>query len=207
MSSNVHEALIDVRKAYRLLADYQRKVLDLVGFIGDSFGRNYSGGYSKYGAPTPRNGQGRLDRWSWDWLTMYFYEFHFGTEKVANDDIVFSVFVVSDTGYYNEKYNNQRLDKRETERFTNPKESETKLIFLIGKNKWQHQGIFSENFNKPEFIMENEGVESDENGKMIFKSYLLTDFVNQNKAEEKLKDFEMYCKENNIDFKLQKKKI
>ena len=84
MQKEVESAFTEVRKAYRLLADYQRKVLDLVDFIGSSFGRTYSGGYPKYGNPSPRNGRGSLDYWSWDWLNLYFYEFHFGTEKIDN---------------------------------------------------------------------------------------------------------------------------
>jgi len=207
MQENLNNAFVEVRKAYRLLADYQKKVLDLVDFIGNSFGRTYAGGHSKYGDPTPRNGKGSLDLWSWDWLTMYFYEFSFGTENINNQELTFSVFIVSDTGYYDEKTRNKTLDKRDTEVFTSPQESETKLIFLVGKDMWEHKGVFVDNFNKPEFLTKSGGKESDEKGIMLYKSYSLANFSNQKNAEEQLKDFEQYCKSYDIEFKFIEKKI
>lgn len=207
MQDNVNNALVEVRKAYRLLADYQRKVLDLIDFIGSSYGRIYQGGYAKYGYPTPRNGKGNLDLWGWDWINMYFYEFHFGKELVGNHELFFSIFIVSDTGYYNERKTNSFLDKTDTELFTKPEESETKLIFLIGKNKWEAGGLFDENFNKPEFILPKEGSEGKDDNIMIFKSYPLAEFSSQENAEKQLKDFELYCKQFDIDFNLIEKEI
>lgn len=207
MQKDLNNAFIEVRKAYRLLADYQRKVLDLVDFIGNSFGRTYHGGHSKYGDPTPRNGKGSLDLWSWDWLTMYYYEFHFGTQEINNDKITFSVFIVSDTGYYNGKINNKKLDKRETELFTSPQDSETKLIFLVGKNRWEHGTLFAENFNNPEFITTKEGNESCDKGIMLYKSYSLVAFSDQENAEKQMKDFEQYCKSHDVELKFLEKKV
>lgn len=38
MSTNLQEALLDVRKAYRLLADYQQRMFELLGFIRERLG-------------------------------------------------------------------------------------------------------------------------------------------------------------------------
>ena len=40
MASDIKDALLDVRKAYRLLADYQQRVLELLSFIREKLGAN-----------------------------------------------------------------------------------------------------------------------------------------------------------------------
>lgn len=39
--TTIEDALLDVRKAYRLLADYQQRVLELLGFIREELGATY----------------------------------------------------------------------------------------------------------------------------------------------------------------------
>jgi len=107
--NELKNSLIEVRKAYRLLYDYQKKVLDLVQFIGTEFGRSYKGGYSKYSNVTPRNGKGHLSNWGWDWLNMYYYEFNFHNEE--NKDF-FSVVLISDTGYYEAKDEDENFNDK-----------------------------------------------------------------------------------------------
>ena len=97
---DIQQVLLDVRKSYRFLYQYQKRILDLISFIGGKYNRQYSGGLAKFSSPAPRNGGGNLGCWAWDWLNMYFYEFYFGTEKQENDNITFSVFLVNDTGYF-----------------------------------------------------------------------------------------------------------
>ena len=41
MSTQIDKALLDVRKAYRLLADYQQRVLELLSFIREELGASY----------------------------------------------------------------------------------------------------------------------------------------------------------------------
>jgi hypothetical protein len=79
--SDFENALIDVRKAYRLLYLYQRRVMDLVQFIGDSLTFRYAGGWSWFSDNTPKGGKGSLENWAWDWINMYFYEFNFSAKK------------------------------------------------------------------------------------------------------------------------------
>lgn len=77
MNPAPQETLRNVRHAYRLLHDYQRLVLDSLKFIGNQLGFHYRGGWNKYCGGAPRDGKGSLDNWAWDWLGLYFYEFHF----------------------------------------------------------------------------------------------------------------------------------
>lgn len=39
--TSIDSALLDVRKAYRLLADYQQRILELLGFIREELGADY----------------------------------------------------------------------------------------------------------------------------------------------------------------------
>jgi hypothetical protein len=116
MLEDNNDILLEIRKSYCLLFQYQARILDLIGFIGDSFECKYEGGYPRFSNSAPNKGKGRLDNWAWDWLNMYYYEFNF-TRKSAK--ITFSVFLLNDTGFYETK-----------EKFKEKKVLEKKLVHL-----------------------------------------------------------------------------
>jgi hypothetical protein len=95
----IEQALLDVRKAYRLLHDYQRAALDAARYIGAQLGLTYNGGYSNFSDCAPRNGKGQLTCWAWDWLNLVFYDFHF-SKKFGEKDFNLSIWLFSDTGYF-----------------------------------------------------------------------------------------------------------
>ena len=59
MANDIKDALLDVRKAYRLLADYQQRVLELLSFIREKLGANNY--YYCYRNSAPRSFE-RLER-------------------------------------------------------------------------------------------------------------------------------------------------
>ena len=67
-NNNLNQSLIEVRKAYRILFDYQSRILDLISYIAGKTQFNYNGGYSKFSNSGPRDGKGKLNFWAWDWL-------------------------------------------------------------------------------------------------------------------------------------------
>lgn len=72
----LQQTLNDVRKSYRLLALYQRRILDTVKFIANHYNLQLQSGHSKF-SNTAKKGRGvQFDQWSWDWLSMYLYEFN-----------------------------------------------------------------------------------------------------------------------------------
>jgi hypothetical protein len=200
MQQNANNTLQEVRKAYRLLFDYQTRVLDLIGFIGSSFNYDYNGGYSKFSNGSPNNGKGKLSLWAWDWLSMYFYEFNFITKK---DNMAFAVFLVNDTGYF-QKNKESKIAKTTVSAFDAVENSKTKLIFVVGKNTWDGWG---KNWDNENFILEEAGHKILDDKVMLFKSYLLDDFFDEEKAIEKLKDFENYCKSYGVNFKYKEKTV
>jgi len=203
--NELKNSLVEVRKAYRLLYDYQKKVLDLVQFIGTEFGRSYNGGYSKYCNVTPRNGKGYLSNWAWDWLNMYYYEFSFHNKE--NKDF-FSVVLISDTGYYEAKDEDENFnDKLEINKYKDVENSSTKLSLVYGDKIWECDGFLKNDcWEDPKFILGNQGVYAKENNlsKMIFKSYNLEEFSNKESAIRILRDFSSFCIDNGINLKLKR---
>ncbi len=206
MQQNKNNTLQEVRKAYRLLFQYQTRVLDLIDFIGSSFNYEYNGGFPKFSNSSPNKGKGNLNAWAWDWLNMYFYEFSF-THK--EDKIKFSIFLVNDTGYFKKVKKNREnkenlISKTKISAFENIEESETKLIFVIGKNTWKPWG---NDWHDDEFILNEQGNKVLRDEVMLFKSYLLEDFFDEADAIEKLRDFQIYCNGFGVEFKYQERKI
>ncbi|MDC0302682.1 hypothetical protein OAL23_00780, partial [bacterium] len=108
--AEIDSLLIDVRKSYRLLHNYQRLVLDSLKYIGNQLNMPYRGGWTIFCGNQARNGKGCLDQWAWDWLGMYAYEFRFdlrhdndrGIEIPEGDFVTVAASVISDTGYFEE---------------------------------------------------------------------------------------------------------
>jgi len=206
--------MIEVRKSYRLLYEYQKRILDLVDYIGKKFkleynGKKlileYNGGYSHFSNTSPRNGSGSLDSWAWDWLNMYYYEFHFKDIKIQNKDhkdiIYFSIFLLNDDGYF-KTFKEQKIGRASLSNFENAKNSESKLIFVVGKNMWESWG---NNWDDLDFVLGIEGknIKNQQNNQiMIFKHFLVEDFYNEENAIKCLRDFEIFCEGNGINFRI-----
>ena len=93
---------LEVRKAYRLLFDYQRRILDLMKFVGETYDLPYKKGKPLFSSKAGN----KLTNWSWDWIYMYCYDFRFeGKEK--DNPIQFSVILKNDSGYYDANLENK----------------------------------------------------------------------------------------------------
>lgn len=188
--------LVDVRKAYRLLYLYQRRVMDLVQFIGDSLSFRYSGGYPLYSDNTPRDGKGDLDKWAWDWLTMYFYEFKFSSRDFNETTIHFSVCIQSDTGYYDTGSENPL----EVDLFSEVTAASTRLIFFAGRNTSydDHHHVVSD--SNPLYKKGSlDYIFKDGDRVFLAKSYPLTEFISADSTLKTLEHWLEFCKENGIN--------
>lgn len=204
------DILTEVRKAYRLLFDYQTKLLALVKYIGGKYGYNYNGGYPKFSNNQPRQGRGNLDDWAWDWLNLYFHEFHFGSKKIdVNTKMYFSLFILNDDGYFLAcQKEQQNVGRVNPNKFEKPENSNSKLIFVVGLNSWIGKAYFAENnWSNQRFTLEEKGIHEDENGKMFYKTYPLENFFEENNAIVQLADFERECHVIGIPFKQIKMEI
>ena len=144
--SEIESSLVDVRKAYRLLYDYQRAALDAVKYIGSQLGFDYQGGYSHFSDSAPRDGRGSLDNWAWDWLNLMFYEFHFQREGAKGKLVNLSIWLFSDTGYFISDH--AAPDKRAVNTYASSEKSGTKLGIVV-YHHWKEQ-YHGQLFDTPE---------------------------------------------------------
>lgn len=125
----LEQALLDVRKAYRLLHDYQRSALDAAKYIGTQLGFDYQGGYSAFSSSAPMNGRGKLESWAWDWLNLVCYDFHFQREIAGYGKINLVMCLMSDTGFYVSELT--EVSRTDVTTFKAAEGSETKVGFLL----------------------------------------------------------------------------
>lgn len=193
-NNNITNTLIEVRKAYRFLYEYQKRILDLINYIGNQYKLNYQGGYPKFSRAAPNNNRGRLDNWAWDWLNMYYYEFNFKTREIEENTLYFSVFLISDTGFYktNPFEGRNHYNKLDISTYADAEKSDTKLIFTAGKNIWGTWGFL---WDEDSFLLQDEGeVKENENKIAFFKSYNLERFANEEGALKCINDFREHAK-------------
>ena len=193
----LQQVLPEVRAAYRLLYFYQNRVLGTVQYIADTLGRRFAGGWSKFSDVCPRDGKGSLENWAWDWLNMYHYEFHLGDQAVEDQWIRLSVFLQSDTGFYDRP----GADELAPATFAPVEESATRLKFLVGRNLWH--GSVAEEFAKTNAKACNDYVriEGEQDGKagfLIVKSFPLEEFADEVAIRARLQELVSYCRTNGI---------
>jgi hypothetical protein len=195
------KSLVDVRRAYRLLYLYQRRVMDIVQFVGTSFDFKFEGGWPWYSDPTPHDYKVKLDNWSWDWLNMYFYEFGYKPKKLENGDkLYFSMFIQSDTGYYD----NKASEENRPETFASVQDSATQIILLAGLNCEWMENAFKDDFEKRPYKLFESGAADycktdKESGKVLLgRAVPLSRFINQAETEQVLEEWRAYCEGNGI---------
>lgn len=213
---NLEKVLIDVRTAYRLLHDYQRRLLDIVISIRDGYNRNYFQSQPKFSDRTPSKNDKHLDRWSWDWLNLYYTEFKFDSYSDGQNEHHFGIFLISDDGYYRneliekkesrwEEQKNKIFygsDRVETQKFAHPAESDSKLILVAGVNIYKPEGVYGNSFNLPQFILSSEQSYKNEEGVMISKTLSLNNLVDKDALDKILNEFDNSCQQNNIIVKI-----
>ncbi|WP_454254133.1 hypothetical protein [Pseudomonas sp. Marseille-Q8238] len=107
MTTPLQDALLDVRKAYRLLADYQQRMFELLGFIRDRLGaRDY---YQQYAHPYSQGLRGleKYDNSGMRYLPFYDLSaiwLKTGEQEAPWNnqiagDLMFGAWVRSDTGF------------------------------------------------------------------------------------------------------------
>jgi hypothetical protein len=200
---NINQVLLDVRKSYRLLYEYQRKMLDIVKFVKGKYRLDYEGGYPKFSKSAPGEGRGNLENWAWDWLSMYFYEFHFYPQKHGDNLTHFSIFLLNDTGYFLTK-KEKDIHRKTLSAFADVEKSESKLILIAGHNQWD---AWNADWLDIEFTLSPSGVKREADKSLLFKQYNVADFANEAGAVFCLKDFSAFCAESGCTLKYFEKQI
>ena len=75
-NNEMHEVeglMLDVRKSYRFLYEYQRRVMDLISFIAGYWGFVYDKGEPLFCKPPSHKKINPSINWAWDFLLFYNY--------------------------------------------------------------------------------------------------------------------------------------
>lgn len=107
MTATLQDALLDVRKAYRLLADYQQRMFELLGYIREQLGATAYHHEYVYPLPQGLDGLEKRDNSGWRYLPFYGLSAIWLKNKGQDapwdnhrpGDCMFGAWVRSDTGF------------------------------------------------------------------------------------------------------------
>ncbi len=175
--------LEDVRKSYRLLALYQRRLIDIVKYVGNKYNQEFDSGWAKFSRAVGNGNRARIDALSWDWLNLYLYEFNMGQRKIGDDDYSFKIVHQADTGYY-DKNKIEKINKADVEHYENASQSQSRLFFVFSKNE---NGCPLKHLLNAHLTSKSNGVLH--NGNWIAVPYDLSRFMNQESTDKVLEEF------------------
>lgn len=204
-------ALNDVRKAHRLIYEYQSRMLDLITLIYNKLGFQYIDGRKYFSKPISfkkNNNDLKVFRgmWGWDFIYSYCFNYYFGQIATKEKQYVsLSINQYSDTGFYDI----EESDKEETNTFLETENSISKLLFILecrsteAKECMINLDEITEDKKYASKNFEKETIKSIKGVTQIIYSFPLERFINEKSTMEALKEFNNYCKEHiNIDFKI-----
>ena len=209
-TENLSKALLDVRRAHRILYAYQRRMLDLVHFIQSKLDMPVEDlcGFKHFSRPI-RQYKGHLtiwhDMWAWDYLYSYLFEYYLGEKETDNGGAyALSLIQYSDTGYFDQEEEETRL---ELEKFKPEEESSSKLLFFLEykskDSEWEWKdGFYMEGIVLDKKVGRKEHTKDVKDtrtgGKQILCSFPLERFINMEATLEVLSEFRSYCQEQGI---------
>nr|WP_311471386.1 hypothetical protein [uncultured Porphyromonas sp.] len=210
-TENLSKALLDVRRAHRILYAYQRRMSDLAYFIKCKLDMPDFYGFKHFSNPIHgrRKGHSRLkiwhDMWAWDYLYSYLFEYYLG-EKEADDkqhNYKLSLIQYSDTGYF-DKDGQRRCRISE---FGSEDESGSKLLFFLEYKPKDSKWVWKDGSYMERIVLDKEfgrkehtkTFRSTATGvKQILCSFPLERFINMEATLEVLREFRSYCQEEGI---------
>ena len=210
-TENLSKALLDVRRAHRILYAYQRRMLDLVHFIQSKLDMPVEDlcGFKHFSRPISKKGNLTIwhDMWAWDYLYSYLFEYYLG-EKETDDGFVYALSIIqySDTGYFDqeEKEEGTRL---ELEKFKPEEESGSKLLFFLEYKPKDRNWEWGDGTSLEGIVLDKEvGSKKHETGvitigvehKQILYSFPLERFINKEDTLKVLREFRSYCQKQEI---------
>ncbi len=223
----IENMLADVRRAHRLIFEYQKRMLDLMQLVRNKYDfLNSPAGKKHFSMPLHNTEKFSKDNkdaninifekmWAWDFIYSYEMEYYFGEKTNENNGskCYMSIFQITDNGFYLkdgfEKEHERIVPddlKLKTEKFWDAEKSSSYLIFVAEVCKKDTERKFFPNVQKP--IMELYGKDNDilvnnNNGcTLVAKRYPVSKFFNHDSSKKCLDDFAETIK-SKTDFCLQ----
>lgn len=144
---DVKQMMADVRRAHRLLYQYQDRMLQPVNRIANEYSLDSPSGRKRFsnaigamrrGNDYPEANLRVHDKWAWDMVYSYEFEYYFGKNIRNGLGCCFSVFQLSDNGYYladghyrENNSTNEHISKRKIEDYWPSDYSSSYLIFAL----------------------------------------------------------------------------
>lgn len=197
LEKQLKDTLCEVRKAHRLIYEYQRRMQDLSWFISNKLGFDEYKGWKKFSKPLKSSNKINVNNCSWDWIYSYVYEYCFGEQTVNDNSWKLSIIQVSDTGYYQNRGNDAKQTQLQT--FASADKSESKILFYLSlakksakKYDWNSDKIINKYAVQDGFFK----LEEHPNHIQIVYSVPMWKFVDENATMQILRKFVDYCNKN-----------
>lgn len=227
-TENLSKALLDVRRAHRILYAYQRRMSDLAYFIKCKLGMHEFRGFKHFSNPIygRSSGHSRLKiwptMWAWDYLYSYLFEYYLGKKEAGDKlhDYKLSLIQYSDTGYFDKEEEEEatRAETKKTfkpeedprlelEKFKPEEESGSKLLFFLEYNPKGSEWAWKDGPYLRRIILDKKvgskkhtkGVQDTRTGgKQILCSFPLERFIDMEATLEVLREFRSYCQKHDI---------
>lgn len=130
-NNEMHEVeglMLDVRKSYRFLYEYQRRVMDLISFIAGYWGFVYDKGEPLFCKPPSHKKINPSINWAWDFLLFYNYCFVYAPQDFGIwKGVRLMINIVSDTGFYDV----DTTDRLDVLHFGRSEEAKTQLHLVL----------------------------------------------------------------------------
>lgn len=207
-TENLSNALLDVRRAHRILYAYQRRMSDLAYFIKCKLKMPDFRGFKHFSRPISKNSGYltiRHDMWAWDYLYSYLFEYYLGKKEAGDKQHNYKLSLIqySDTGYFDQ----DGQSRCRISGFGSEDKSSSKLLFFLEykpkDSKWEWgngtslEGIvLDKEVGRKEHTKEFRSTAT--GGKQILCSFPLERFINMEATLEVLSEFRSYCQEQGI---------
>jgi len=195
MTNEFEVVLKDIRSSYRLLFQYQKRIMDLTTFIGNYWGFQFESGEPIFcGPPKLWKNIDPGKHWAWDFLLLYNYTFVFSPKDLETwEKVRLMINIVSDTGFYDAP----DPVKTRVQDFAPVEASKTQLHIILKTHGKDWRSYMSSQY--PSSSDEDEFIQTEEKDNLILgKKYDLSRFVDEEKTTEVLNDFEKFCQANSV---------
>ena len=204
-----NKALVEVRKSFRLLYEFQYQVLKLINHIGTSFKMRPYKWYPKLS--TLITGQEKLDstltRWTLDWFHIYYSEFVYN-----KDNLYLRILLALDTGWFEYNFDNWKTDVEEYIKNSEPDltdedyfvkpaaDSHTLLILILERKNSNDADFKNDKLLHKDFFNKNKT--SGKIGTAFYAVYPLEEFYSLEATDNLLKQFAKEAKKQGYDLKI-----
>lgn len=155
-TEDLKAALVEVRKAFRLVESYQERMLSLVHFIATRLDFHQMEGVKHFSNPVfSYRGGDHLkvhpNNWAWDFIYPYLLEYYVGdTELDDGSTIYLSIIQYSDTGYFD----NDNEDQTSPALFAPAGESGSKLLLFMERKPKRCKELWADYTYTKQFVMD-----------------------------------------------------